>query len=179
MVSHFQSIIDQGAHKHYPSSPDDIRVPASLAFHLADIWLEELNKALSAEDPSPAPLSLILSPFFTLASRTQASTTYKQIQQTVFEPLFSALKTPSTAPDGRSRKRPRLESDYPNLVANSCIEDPKEGVVGSAKLRKALLRRLFEVASEEGTRDSNRRKMYAFFKAAKEDGDDSDSESDN
>lgn len=48
--------------------------------------------------------------------------------------------------------------------------------MGAAKLRQALLRRVFEVASEESTRDSNRRKMYALFKAAKEDVDDSRSD---
>lgn len=46
-----------------------------------------------------------------------------------------------------------------------------------AKLRQTLLRQMFDVASEEGTRDSNRRKMYAIFKAAKEDEDDAGVES--
>ena len=162
-----------------PSSPDDIRVPTSLAFHLADIYLEELDKSLAEDDLSPVPLSLILSPFFTLASRTQASATYKQVQQSVFEPLFSSLKPPIASEEARSRKKPRLDSDYPNLISNCCFEDPKEKAFGNAKLRKSLLRRLFEVASNEETRDSNRRKMYTFFKTAKEDGDDSDDEPDN
>jgi ribosomal RNA-processing protein 1 len=35
---------------------------------------------------------------------------------------------------------------------------------------------MFNVASEESTRDSNRRKIYAVFKAAKEDEDDSGSD---
>ena len=48
--------------------------------------------------------------------------------------------------------------------------------MGPADLRQALLREMFEVASEGGTRDSNRRKMYALFKAAKEDEDDSGSD---
>lgn len=50
--------------------------------------------------------------------------------------------------------------------------------MGGVKLRQVLLRRMFEVASEEGTRDSNRRKMYAMFKAAKEDESEDDSGSD-
>jgi len=154
--------------------PDDIRVPASLAFHLSDIYLEELDKALSAPSPSPAPLSTVLSPFFTLAARTQANTTYKQIQSTIFEPLFTALKPDQNLEELPSRKRPRLEANYSNLVSNACVSNPKEGAVDGAKLRQALLRRIFDVASEEGTRDSNRRKMYALFKATKEDEDEGD-----
>lgn len=64
-----------------------------------------------------------------------------------------------------------------NLISNSCVSNPKDGVIGSAVLRKALLRQIFDVASEESTRDSNRRKMYAVFKAAKEDEDDSGADS--
>lgn len=175
---HLRSIVPISTHEIHLSSPDDVRVPASLTFHLADIYLEELNKSLVGDDLLPVPLSLILSPFFILASRTQASTTYKQIQLSVFEPLFSSLKAPTASEGARSRKKPRLDLDYPNLVSNCCFQNPKERTIESAKLRKALLRRLFEVASNEKARDSNRRKMYAFFKAAKEDGDDSDDELD-
>jgi len=32
------------------NSPDDKRIPTSLAFHLSDIYLEELNKAIKASD---------------------------------------------------------------------------------------------------------------------------------
>lgn len=162
-------------------SPGDIRIPASLAFHICDIYLEELDKALSATSPSPIPLSVILLPFFNLAALTQANTTYKQIQSTIFDPLFTALKTPRpNSEEPSSRKRPRLEqASYPNLVLNACVSDSKGGPVDGAKIRKALLRQMFDIASEERTRDSNRRKMYAMFKAAKEDEGESDSESDN
>jgi ribosomal RNA-processing protein 1 len=139
-------------------------VPISLAFHICDVYLEELDKALVASSLSPAPLSTILAPFFTLAARTQTKTTYKHIQDTIFDPLFKALKSPQGQ-----------ESNYSNLALNSCVLDPKEGALGPPELRKAMLRRIFDVASEEGTRDSNRRKMYSLFKAAKEDEDDSGS----
>jgi ribosomal RNA-processing protein 1 len=153
-------------------SPDDIRVPTSLAFHVSDVYLEELDKALATTPPSPAPLSLILSPFFTLAARTQTNTTYKHIQETIFDPLFDALRF-SQPEESPNQKRLSLESSFSNLISNSCVSNPRDGAVGSAELRKALLRRIFNVASEESTRDSNRRKMYAVFKAAKEYEDDS------
>jgi ribosomal RNA-processing protein 1 len=48
---------------------------------------------------------------------------------------------------------------------NACMDDPVgEGKVGGSLLRKLLLRKVFEVASEPETRDSNRRKMYSLWK---------------
>lgn len=40
-------------------------------------------------------------------------------------------------------------------------------------LRKAVLQKLFATASAEDTRDTNRRKMYALYKTAAEDDEDS------
>lgn len=57
------------------------------------------------------------------------------------------------------------EISYPNLIANACYvhsvsSEPEDGVA----LKRKLLRKVFEVASEPDTRDSNRRKMYALWK---------------
>ncbi|KJA25902.1 hypothetical protein HYPSUDRAFT_134377 [Hypholoma sublateritium FD-334 SS-4] len=164
-----------------PLCPNDIRVPASLAYHIADIYVEELDKALAnTPSPSPAPLGLLLDPFFTLASRTSTSTTYKRIQSALFEPLFTALVPESE--DGGVRpksKRIRLseEATHPNIRANSCYSDPEtEGPMDGTILKKKLLRRIFEIASQEETRDSNRRKMYTLWKKTYEEDPDENSE---
>ena len=150
-------------------SPSDIRVPASLAYHLADIYLEELDKVLS--NPTsvlpPAPIHTLLKPFLALAAQTPASLTHKRIQSSLFEPLFLALSPKEE--QSRSQKRISLMDDgtgaYSNLIANACYEDPKaEGKMDGPLLRKMFLRSLFEVASQPETRDSNRRKMYALWK---------------
>jgi ribosomal RNA-processing protein 1 len=127
--------------------------------------LEELNKVLS-KDSVPAPLSTLLLPFFLLLARTPASATYKYIQSTLIDPLLAALKPPSQD-DPRNRKRPRLElQPYENIVSNACVSDPqRQGRVEGAILRNALLRQIFEFASAQETRDVNRRKMYAVWKA--------------
>ena len=39
-----------------------------------------------------------------------------------------------------------------------------EGPVSVTILKRALLERIFNVASEEGTKDSNRRRLYAFWR---------------
>jgi ribosomal RNA-processing protein 1 len=148
-----------------------MRVPTSLAYHLADIYLEELDKAIAsspAASPLPAPLLTLLSPFFELVARTPNNTTYKRVQSALFDPLFDALKP------GRS-DNPDIET-LQNIMTNACLLNPHaDGGMGSAALRKALLRRIFEVASDQQTRDSNRRKMYAFWKDNAEDDDQEDS----
>ncbi|KAJ7786494.1 nucleolar protein,Nop52-domain-containing protein [Mycena metata] len=160
-----------------PLCPTDIRVPTSLAYHLSDIFIEELEKAMAAapEPMRPAPLSTLLTPFFTLAAQTPTSITYKRVQTEVFTPLFSAL-APSRPPEEEQRpqKRVRLNADaeeqkYPTLVSNACFDRPQSGKIEGAVLRKKLLRRIFEIASEPQTRDSSRRKMYALFKESTED----------
>lgn len=153
-------------------------MPTSLAYHLADIYLEELDKALGNHgepSPPPTPLSTLLDPFFTLAARAPTKVTYERIQSALLEPLFTAL-TPKPEDEPPSRKKPRLGPTYANLVANACSTDPEtEGAVERSKLRKILLRRMFDVASEEDTRDANRRKMYNLWKSYTEDEDSSGS----
>lgn len=159
------------------ASPTDIRVPTSLAYHLSDIFVDELEKvvATAPEPLLPAPLSTLLTPFFVLAARTPTSVTYKRIQSEVFTPLFSALAPPPPPEDQppapkRMRLDPGIEQpEYPALVANACFDSPSDGKIEGVVLRKKLLRRIFEIASEPDTRDSSRRKMYALFKESTED----------
>ncbi|KAL4252472.1 RRP1 family protein [Abortiporus biennis] len=175
------------SHRGGPLCPDDARLPPSLIYHIADIYLEELDKALGnppTESPLPAPLTALLSPFFTLAARTTNNITFQRIQSSVLDPLFVAFGSPDEDEEDedepRSRKRPRLSVvTYDNLVSNSCSTDPKrEGALETGQLRKILLRRMFDIASEQDSRDSNRRKLYAIWKSNwddEEEGDDDDS----
>ncbi|KAG1754901.1 Nop52-domain-containing protein [Suillus paluster] len=156
-----------------PLCPNDIRVPTSLAFHLSEIYLEELDKALtSSESPPPAPLSTLLSPFITLAARTPTNTTYKHIQSSLFEPLGDVLKSSSGPP---SRKKARTSSpDYSQLLVNTCTSSPGgDGAMDAGAVRSSIFQKIFDVASETETRDANRRRMYAFYKDAVEDDEDS------
>ncbi|KAI0347723.1 Nop52-domain-containing protein [Trametopsis cervina] len=174
-----------------PLCPDDIKVPPSLAYHLADIYLEELDKAFaSSEQPSPAPLSLVMDPFFSLAARTGTKTVVQRVQSAVLDPLFSALDEHNNGSDeeedeeddeedadaARHRKRPRLSApEYSHVLSSSClVNSEEEGALSAGALKKGLLKRLFEVASDERTRDANRRKMYAFWKSHADDAEESD-----
>lgn len=179
---------------HLHNSPEDVKVPPSLSYHLADIYLEELDKALAASSAdesesspvAPAPLSTFLDPFFALTARTTTKTTVQRLESALLEPLFDALDAAAVSPatsqsqaededeeTSRSRKRPRLaEPAFPHVLASCCLVDSEaEGALGVGAVRKGLLKRLFAVASEERTRDANRRKMYKFVKARDDDGD--------
>ncbi|KAG6901818.1 hypothetical protein C0995_007617 [Termitomyces sp. Mi166 len=157
-----------------PLCPSDLKVPTSLAYHLADIYVEELDKVLSLStsptDSLPAPLHPLLIPFLLLAAQTPVSVTYKRIQSALMDPLFSALNPPPEDEEPLS-KRTRLTTTesqpglYSCVVINSCYENPKtEGRVDGPTLRMKLLRLVFEIASRPETRDSNRRKLYALWK---------------
>ncbi len=158
-------------------SPQDTRVPTSLAYHLTDIYLEELDKAIgsSSQPTLPAPLSTLITPFFSLAARTTVNTTYKRVQDALLEPMFTALsprQIDHTKGDTRSSKRARVEVLYEDTVSNACLSDPKkEGAMEMGVVRKALLTYMFDVASKPETRDANRRKMYALWKSMAEDAD--------
>lgn len=109
-----------------------------------------------------------MSPYFNLAARTPSNVTYQRIQSALIDPLFAALSTEGESNAGGSnqkRSKPTaLDNTYPNIIANSCGTDPKEGPSDKVSLRKVLLARLFDIASEQDTRDSNRRKLYAVWK---------------
>jgi len=163
-----------------PLCPDDIRVPSSLAYHLADIYLEELDKAVNSTGPCPpVPLSTILSPFLTLAARTPSNTTYLRLQTSLFNPLLSALFLASVPsqdylPNDSEQSQPKrsrvTDPNFQHLVHNSRGRVSDTGAQAPRALRSGLLKEIFNVASREDTRDANRKKMYAIWKEGMEDG---------
>ena len=63
------------------------------------------------------------------------------------------------------------KDDLPDLLANSCLS-PQDEPSDRNQLRKGILGYIFEVASREDSRDSNRRKLYATCNANIDDDDD-------
>ncbi|KAG7452318.1 Nop52-domain-containing protein [Guyanagaster necrorhizus] len=155
-----------------PLCPSDIKVPISLTYHLSDVYIEELDKAIASLDSSssvpPAPLDTLLSPFLTVAAQTPSGATYKRIKSALLDPLLSALLSTTNSDEPHQSKRIRLESKgpepYPHLTANACMIPEDRGRMDGSMLRKKLLRRIFDVASDSGARGSNRRKMYEIWK---------------
>ena len=158
-------------------SPSDIKVPPSLVYHLSDIWLTELDKvcASAAVTLKPVPLKLVLAPFLTFAATTPSKAAYKQIQTNLIDPLLAAL-FPPPEPGGPSLpKRSQAgvtQNDFSHLLANSCLS-PSDEPSDRRRLLKGVLEYLFEVASREDTKGSNRRKLYAICNANLDEDDDS------
>ena len=138
-----------------------------MAYHLSDIYLEELEKVTEADDPAP-PLSTLLSPFLRVASQTASNLTHKHIISSLLDPLLSVL---SSEDEPRSKRR-RLEEDvedskpFAELVALCRCTPSDSGPLGKDALRSRILRTLFEIASEEQTKDANRRKLYTLWEKA-------------
>ncbi|KAH9081736.1 Nop52-domain-containing protein [Lactarius deliciosus] len=137
-----------------PLCHDDSRVPLSLKYHLADIYLEELDKVLAwdpeAGDPSPPPVPIdtLISPFLTLLARTPSSHT--------FERVMSASLTSLGSDEPPSKKRRRLLGNEMTFVADNSRASDLSTPDKSA-LRRVLLK--------QDTRDSNRRRLYKFWKS--------------
>lgn len=142
----------------------------SLPTHLSDLYLTELDLAL-AESPTPAPLIPLLSPFIALLANTPTPVVYRRLIDTLFAPLLAALQTGSaeTDADALPKKRKRADEVYPHILMNSTTTfGGKKASVD--ELRSALLQALFMEAAKEGSRESNRRKIYQLWR--EEGGDD-------
>jgi len=177
-----------------PLSPNDSKIPPSLAYHLADIYLEELNKALSSSPESETeaiPLITVLSPFLDLLAKTPSNITFKRVETALFGPLLSALQLAS-APTTPPKKRARLDgastkSTEPSTENNNTPDAPLYYIINRSRVSpistslephgslpapkdvlRAVLRGIFEVAGDQTTRDPNRRKMYAIWKAGRD-----------
>ncbi|CAE6514668.1 unnamed protein product [Rhizoctonia solani] len=157
-----------------PLCPDDKKVAASLSYHLADIYLEELDKALDTNDnDGEIPLVTLLKPFIHLSARTSNKVTHGRMQTALFTPLLDALVAHATTPgvevaDSQRRKRKRSSETYPNLVESVCKSKAQPGCAPSAAnpqdVAKEILKAVFEAAGHTDTKDANRRKMYALWK---------------
>ncbi|EIN13934.1 ribosomal RNA processing protein [Punctularia strigosozonata HHB-11173 SS5] len=155
-----------------PLCPTNQRIPQSLAYHVADIYIEELGKALESVDAATTtpggrsvPLAILFSPFFEFAARTPVKALYQRVQEAVLNPLFDSL--PSLPPGSddedeeqtRTRKRPRLSSTTSSRCTSLSQGQPDH-------VRQQLLQLLFDKASASEVRDANRRRIYAFWRDA-------------
>ncbi|KAF8684573.1 Nucleolar protein,Nop52 [Rhizoctonia solani] len=157
-----------------PLCPDDKKVPASLSYHLADIYLEELDKALDTnDDDHKLPLITLLRPFINLSACTPNKITYSRMQTALFTPLLDALvfrATPldSDNIDSQQRKRKRSSETYPNILESICKCTSQAGATpstgNSQDTAKDILNAIFEAAGHIDTKDANRKKMYALWK---------------
>ncbi|KAH9997747.1 nucleolar protein,Nop52-domain-containing protein [Russula compacta] len=174
----FKAYNDMLATEGGPLCPDDHRIPSSLKYHIADIYLEELDKILNWDTeaggkcPPRAPLDTLIAPFLTLLARTSSNHTFERVMSTVLEPLIQSLAPPGSAEPPSKKRRRLLGHEILFVADNSCLSSSPTATKSS--LHQALLKQVFSVASEQDTRDSNRRRLYKFWKSNLEDDDDDD-----
>ncbi|KAJ9107154.1 hypothetical protein QFC19_002814 [Naganishia cerealis] len=154
-----------------PLTYENPRTPVSLAWHLADIWVDELNKVLGDEEIAPAPVPTLLEPFTQLLTRTNNAQTPTRLLASVYEPILRAA-LPESDPEAsreRSAKRRKTTASaleekrgaVANILARSTSGADEE------RLGREVLRMMMVEASlpdERGVKDVNRRKVYAFVK---------------
>jgi ribosomal RNA-processing protein 1 len=133
-----------------------------------------LNKVLAEApaDAQPAPIIRLLEPFITILCCSNSKQKYKQVQDNVFEPLFTSLGSsdkPDTEDEDDEPPRKRVRGDDANALVNVCrhsaLDPHPQTSADPSAVRKALSQRLFEAASGERTRDTNRRRIYDFLKS--------------
>lgn len=143
-------------------------MPISLGMHLADIYVEELDKVLRQPEVDAAPscpLVEVLRPHITLLARTPHQVMHNRLMTALFTPLLDALALASSAEE-RPRKRAKVDEPmYAHVIMHSTTS---EGDSPEA-IRLAVLKAMFEAAAAERAVESNRRKIY---KVWREEGDD-------
>ncbi|WVF68251.1 hypothetical protein IAT40_003016 [Kwoniella sp. CBS 6097] len=168
-----------------PMTWEDRRVPTSIATHIADIYLDELDKALALPevDSQPAcPLSSVLQPHIALLTRTPTSTVHTRLMSSIFTPLLEslALASPSISLEQdseRPSKRSKKDNKpmYAHIVMHCCVgKSGAQERSSPEKLRNGLLKAMFEAAADGKAGESNRRKVYQVWR--EEGGDDDEEE---
>ncbi|BGP46977.1 hypothetical protein JCM10450v2_002829 [Rhodotorula kratochvilovae] len=155
------------------------KVLHSIAYHLADIYNDEIERTCAAhlsassdsnsDSPAPSPsrvvpLTLLLDPVYSTLAICPTKVMYTRFTENVFEPLLAAFLPPKPAPRPQKRKRtdppPPARPEYPGILA--CAREGAGVVKADEAIGKAVLRRLFEEGGKEGTDETNRRRIYQF-----------------
>ncbi|KAK9810440.1 hypothetical protein WJX72_010775 [[Myrmecia] bisecta] len=113
------------------------RTPAGLVYHLADVWIPELQAAAVSKRPSPATLHVLVMPFCRLLAALDRPMALARVRESVFDAIVEDMESPST------RKTLR-DLDMRKLAAQLFDQGAAEGV--KARSRDVLydLSKLFE-----------------------------------
>ncbi|GAA5837092.1 hypothetical protein JCM11251_005251 [Rhodosporidiobolus azoricus] len=156
-----------------PLHVTDQKLPHSLPYHLADIFLDEIERLssstlASSDSPAPrsVPLTLLLDPFYSTLAVSPTSTIFSRLIENIFTPLLDSFLPPPTQPPAKRRKgvpAPKRPV-YPGVLA---LAEEGQGADGDEEageqIAKKVLKRMFEVGGRAETNDTNRRRIYAFI----------------
>lgn len=171
--------------------PNDVKVPDGITYHLADVFLEELDRALVTRAETgndtglgPVPVLRLLQPFIGTMATCHSPLVYDRISHGVLDPFLQDCltlqeeeqkkkrKTKSTGTgSSKRRKRETVES----VREASSDEDDEEsgcqfpalmqqaGKTGST-LRSESFQAIFQAASRSDSIEARRRRLYRLCK---------------
>lgn len=147
----------------YFHSLQDSKTPISIAYHIFDIYLTELERSLSGlseeEDAtlssSPVPLIRLLKPLIEVSAGVTNKDHFKRITQNIFEPLMDMLDEQSDEPSFK-RRRLGVDEDEENKGQEVLLRNQPE------TLKIDILRSIFDIGAHEGTDPVNRKRLYKF-----------------
>lgn len=131
-------------------SLQDSKTPVSVAYHVIDIYVEELERSLddqSEEDP-PAPVLDLLQPWIDALSSAASKAAFQRVLDNVFEPILADLQSE----DAGKRQKSDLT---PVTLEHTLAGQPK-------KLDQAILKRMFDAGAAEATDPVARKRLYAY-----------------
>lgn len=141
-----------------PHSLQDIKTPTSISYHIIDIYLEELEKAVSAqgseegaEGQTPVPVVSLLQPFATTITLTSNKIHFQRILDNVFDPVLDGLITDSE-PASKKRRRMDVKPDTIPTVLAGQGEDTG----------KAVIKALFDSGASAETDSVTRKRLYMY-----------------
>lgn len=164
---------------------NDVKTPDGLMYHVCDIYLEELDKAVAQRDADAerqkaervyVPATMLLQPFFETVARCHAAHHFDRMMKAVVMPYLDdcLLRTEEQkAQSHRSTKRQRRQD-----VADEQVEERESACEFPSLLRQAgkapdLLRKeafakLFAAASQPTSVEARRRRIYKLCKDEEE-----------
>ena len=183
-----ESLTKQGG----PLCPNDVKVPDGITYHLADIYLEELERATSTidgeEDGTPAkdvPLLALLQPFISTMATCHSGLVYDRIANEVMDPLLKdslalqgSERTKKRKAISQKASSKRKKADKVVSEEESSDEDEESscqfshllrhtGIAGAgagAELRRKIYEAIFQTASRSDSLDARRRRLYKMCK---------------
>lgn len=153
------------------SSLQDNQTSVSMAYHIIDIYLDELDRALASCNPEtaegsedairvPAPLVAILEPLMVQLSVAINKTAIMRITENIFDPLLDAIGKNADAedesePPAKRRKGDDAVSKEEEQYGNILADQPSD-------IRNLILRCIFDQGAKPQTEGTNRRRLYMY-----------------
>ncbi|GAA5944093.1 hypothetical protein JCM3775_003899 [Rhodotorula graminis] len=169
-----------------PLHVQDPKVLHTLAYHLADIYNDEIERTCSAhlassstsafesdsDSPAPAPervvpLVALLAPICHTLAICPTKVMFARFTDNVFSPLLEAFLPPKPDPRKNQKRKkndppPPARQEYPALLACAQVDGATSDAEAGPALARAVMKALFEAGGAEETDETNRRRIYEF-----------------